>query len=103
MQRPFLAFAGFSPICVSLELPHVQPGNSAPGTPDPTSDRPVFPLAGFRADRARAGGPGCASIGRCCIANGTLIGGGALLVINLGGDIEPQCPGVVSVRRQPSL
>jgi hypothetical protein len=35
-------------------------------------------------------------MGRSCIANGTLIGGGALLVISLGGDVEAQCPGVAS-------
>jgi hypothetical protein len=35
-------------------------------------------------------------MGRSCIANGTLIGGGSLLVINLEGDVEDQCPGVAS-------
>jgi hypothetical protein len=35
-------------------------------------------------------------MGRSCIANGTLIGGGSLLVINLEGAVEDQCPGVAS-------
>src|ERR1700722_3031421 len=44
-------------ICVSLERLPARSGNRAPGIPDLTLDPPVFPFAGFRADRAQAGAP----------------------------------------------
>jgi hypothetical protein len=60
LLRPTLAarFAPFSnAICVSLERLPARSGNRAPGIPDLTLDPPVFPFAGFRADRAQAGAP----------------------------------------------